>query len=264
MSQVVGPAPAVNQNVVEKNKDEPTEVGTQHVVHERLESGRGVAQPEWHHQELVQAVMGAERHFVDVLRLHSHLIVPRPQVELREEARPVKPIQELVDDGDGEQIFDGEGVQSAVVDAEAPGAIRLLDKEDRRRERRVAAADDALLDHGGALALQLVLVRRQVPVWADGHRRSVWLEDDAVVAAAGRWQSRGLGEDILERGQQLSEEQRAGHGGVELRCDGARHAGPVHRAPLKLERHGGRGEVLDHRPEGGQPLRAPRRNLQVA
>ena len=166
----------------------------------------------------------------------------------------MKFIQELIDDGDGERILDGEGVQGAVVDAETPGAIRLLDEEDRRRERRVAAADDALLDHGGALALQLVLVRRQVPVGADDHRCHVRFEGDAVVAAAGRWQARGLGEDILECGQQLSEEQRGGHCGLEQRRGGARNACPVHRAPMELERHGGRGKVPNHRPEGGQPL----------
>jgi len=29
-------------------------------------------------------------------------------------------VQELVDDGDGERVLDGEGVQGAVVDAETP------------------------------------------------------------------------------------------------------------------------------------------------
>jgi hypothetical protein len=40
--QVVRPGGAVYQNIV-KDKHKPTEVGTQNVVHERLEHGRGVA-----------------------------------------------------------------------------------------------------------------------------------------------------------------------------------------------------------------------------
>jgi hypothetical protein len=120
VSEVVRPTGAVDQNVIEEHKHKPAEVGAQDFVHERLECRRGVAQPERHHQELVEAVVGAERRFVDVLGSHPHLVVPRPQVELGEEVRPIELIQELVDDGDGERVLDGEGVQGAVVDAETP------------------------------------------------------------------------------------------------------------------------------------------------
>jgi len=120
VSEMVRPALAVNQNIVEENEDKPAEVSAEHVVHERLESRWGVAQPERHDQELVEAVVGAERRFVDILRPHPHLVIPRPKVELGEEARAMELVQELVDDGDGERVLDGEGVQGAVVDAETP------------------------------------------------------------------------------------------------------------------------------------------------
>jgi hypothetical protein len=41
--QVVRPGYAVYQNIVKEDKHKPAEVGTQNVVHERLERGRGVA-----------------------------------------------------------------------------------------------------------------------------------------------------------------------------------------------------------------------------
>ena len=50
---MVGPAPAVNQNVVKENENEPAEMGAQHFVHECLERSRGVAQTEGHHHELI-------------------------------------------------------------------------------------------------------------------------------------------------------------------------------------------------------------------
>jgi len=43
-------------------------------------------------------------------------------------------VQQLVDDGDGERVLDGEGVQGAVVDAETLGSVSLPDEEDRRRK----------------------------------------------------------------------------------------------------------------------------------
>jgi hypothetical protein len=83
-----------------------------------------------------------------------------------------------------------------------------------------------------------------------------------MVADVGRWQSHGLGEDVLECGQQLIEEWRASHRGVELRRGGDWHADPVYGAPVELKRHGGHDEIPDHRPEGGQPL-STEHNIQT-
>jgi hypothetical protein len=121
--------------------------------------------------------VGAERRLVHVLRPHTHLVVPGPKVQLGEELGAM----ELIDHWDRESILDIERVQRPVVDAEAPRTIGLLDEEDGRRERRVAATDDLLINHGGTLPLQLVLVRRGVPVRADGDGLAVGLENNAVV-----------------------------------------------------------------------------------
>jgi hypothetical protein len=40
-------------------------------------------------------------------------------------------IEEFIDDGYRVGILDGEGVQRAIVDAEAPRAVRLLDEKHR-------------------------------------------------------------------------------------------------------------------------------------
>ena len=131
--------------------------------------------------------MSLERRLVDVSRTHADLVIPRTQIELGEEARPMELVQQLVDDGDGERVLDGERVERPVVDAETPRPIRLLDEEDRGRERRVAAPYDALLDHRGALPLQFILVGRWVPVRSDGHQQRARLEDDAVVTCTWWW-----------------------------------------------------------------------------
>lgn len=78
--------------------------------------------------------MGAEGGLVDVSPTHPHLVVPGPQVQLGEVARPVKLVQELVDDWDGEGDLDGESVECSVVNTEPLGAVRLLDEENMRRK----------------------------------------------------------------------------------------------------------------------------------
>ena len=72
---MICPSLAVNQNVVKENKDEASQVVPKYVVHEGLECCRGVALHERHPQELIQAVVGAERRLVVVIGPHLHLVV---------------------------------------------------------------------------------------------------------------------------------------------------------------------------------------------
>ena len=78
MTQMLRPRPAVDKNVIKKYQDEPSQEGPQDVVHERLERRRRVAQPERHHQELVEPIVSPERRLVDVGGAHADLVVPRP------------------------------------------------------------------------------------------------------------------------------------------------------------------------------------------
>jgi hypothetical protein len=113
--------------------------------------------------------MRPERSLVDVLQLHTDLMVAGSEIEL-EESDAMEFIQELVDDRDGEGVLDGDGVQRAVVNAEPPRVVRLLDEEDQGRERRAAAPNNPLVQHGRTLTLQFVLVQSGVSVRSNGHR----------------------------------------------------------------------------------------------
>jgi len=84
VAQVLGPGVAVDEDVVEENKDKATQERAQHLIHESLEHRRCIGQPDWHDQELVEALMHAERGLVDVLQVHEHLVIPKAEVELGE------------------------------------------------------------------------------------------------------------------------------------------------------------------------------------
>jgi hypothetical protein len=99
------------------------------VVHRGLKSRGRVGEAERHHHELEVAMMGPERRLGNVVRVHAHLMVARPEVEFGEEARPMELIKELVDHRDRELVLERQGVKGAVVDAEAPHAVRLANEE---------------------------------------------------------------------------------------------------------------------------------------
>jgi hypothetical protein len=51
------------------------------------------------------AVVGAEGGLVDVARVHPHLVIARPEVQLREEAGAMELVQELVDHRNRELVL---------------------------------------------------------------------------------------------------------------------------------------------------------------
>ena len=153
MSRTAWRRRAVYENIIKENQHEPTEEGAQDIIHECLKGSQGVAQPKWHHQELVEAVVCAERRLVDVGRIHADLMIPRAQVKLGEEPGAVEFVQELIDHWYGKSVLHSDGVQGAVIHTEAPRAVGLLDEEDRRGECGGTPADQALGEHGGALPL---------------------------------------------------------------------------------------------------------------
>jgi hypothetical protein len=253
VSKMVRPCLAVYENIVKKDKDEPAEKRAENVVHEHLERRRRVAEAERHHQELVQPIVSAERRIVDIIRTHAHLVVPRTQVQLGEVPRPMELVQQLVDHENGEGVLHRERVEGAVIDAKVPGPVGLLDKEDRRREGRVAAAYDPLLHHGRALAFQLVFVGSRVLVWPDCHRLRARLQGDAVVVSALRRQTGWFGEDGAEGVQERGEELLARHSGANGCGPGSRDAGPADQAPLEVECHASAAQVPHNRTQRAQP-----------
>ena len=76
VSEMLRPGGAVDQDVVEEDEDKATEEGSQHIVHQCLKCCRGIAEAERHDKELIESVMGSERHLRHVPRVHAHLVVP--------------------------------------------------------------------------------------------------------------------------------------------------------------------------------------------
>jgi len=78
-----------------------------------------------------------------------------------------------------------------------PSAVHLLDQQHRRRERGVAGSYDALREHRGTLALELVLLQLRVAVRPDHDWRRARQEVDPVVVGAGRREAARLDEDVV-------------------------------------------------------------------
>jgi hypothetical protein len=120
VAQVLRPRVAEYQYIVEEDEDEAAQKRTEHVIHQCLERSRGVAQPERHGEELVEAIMCAERGLVDVVGVHPNLVVAGTEVQFGEKPRTPQLIEKFIHHRDWVRVLDGDGVERPVIEAKMP------------------------------------------------------------------------------------------------------------------------------------------------
>jgi hypothetical protein len=119
MAEVFGACRAEDEDDVEEHHDKTPQERPEDLVHEGLKRHWHVGEPEQHDEELV-AIMRAESRLVDVPSAHTDLVVAGAHVELGEEACVVQFIEQIVEHLDREQVLGSDGIEEAIVDAEAP------------------------------------------------------------------------------------------------------------------------------------------------
>ena len=74
---------AIDQNILEEDDNELSEIWSEKRVHGDLEQRGRIAQSKQHYFKLVMAVMCPECGLIYVILLHSYLMVPLQQIKLR-------------------------------------------------------------------------------------------------------------------------------------------------------------------------------------
>jgi hypothetical protein len=76
MLQMFCPCGTIDQNIVKENQHKHANEGLHDLIHQRLKCGGCIREPKWHDGELEVALVCSERHFLNVFRMHSHLMYP--------------------------------------------------------------------------------------------------------------------------------------------------------------------------------------------
>jgi hypothetical protein len=73
------------------------------------------------------AMMGVKGGLGDVAQIHAHLVIPTAKINLSEQMRPVKLIQEFINHRDRKLILHCLVIQSPEVDTKTPSPVMLPD-----------------------------------------------------------------------------------------------------------------------------------------
>ena len=115
-------------------------------VHHALEGGGGVAEPKECDGGLKQPSICLEHCLPLVSLLHSHTVVPPPNVQLGEAPGVLDPVDELLDEGKGIADLDSVFIELLVVLHRSQGSIPFESEKEWRRHWRVGVTNSARLE----------------------------------------------------------------------------------------------------------------------
>ena len=117
------PSFAINQCVIKKNKDVPSQECSKNIVHQGLECRQSIGESKRHDQKFVVAIMGAKGGLMDVVGLHSDLMISGLKIQLSEECRTMEFVKQLIDGWDWVLVLDSDAIECSIVHAKAPRTI---------------------------------------------------------------------------------------------------------------------------------------------
>ena len=105
---------------------------SKNVIHERLKSRGGIAEPKKHYGGFEEAERGDERCFPLIFLSDADVVITPSNIEFGEQSRVLHVIDQLWDEGEGIPVVDSVGVEISIVLTWSQGSV-LLGYEEKRR-----------------------------------------------------------------------------------------------------------------------------------
>jgi hypothetical protein len=145
---------------------------TEDMIHEALEGGGGITQAKGHDKKLIVALMSSKGSLGNVCLFHTYLVVARTKIQFSEELGATQFIQEVINDKNGEFVFDGKFVEGTKYMTHSLRTFFLQDHDHRRQVGARTRADNVcikeFLDH----FLNFIFLGKGVTIRTDIRRKA--------------------------------------------------------------------------------------------
>ena len=95
------------------------------MIHEALESEGSITQAKGHDQKLIVALMSSKCSLGNVCLFHTYLVVSQTKIKFSKEMGATQFIQEVINDRNGEFVFDCEFVEGMEIKTHALSTLFL-------------------------------------------------------------------------------------------------------------------------------------------
>lgn len=114
------------------------------------------------------ALVSAEGCLMNVLLCHAYLVEALAQIQFGKARSNTKLVKELVNGGLGKPMFDGDSIESPIIDATPLATILFFNQKYRQGERVVAEPDETKVKHRSDLFFELCLLAVRISIWLYG------------------------------------------------------------------------------------------------
>jgi hypothetical protein len=98
---------------------------TEDMIHEDLEGGGDITQDKGLDQKIIVALMSYKGSLGNIFLFHTYLVVARMRIQFSEELGGTQFIQEVINDRNGEFVFDGKFIEGTEVRTHSPRNLFL-------------------------------------------------------------------------------------------------------------------------------------------
>jgi hypothetical protein len=167
-----------------------------------------ITQAKGHEKKLIVALMSSKGSLGNVFHFHTYLVVAQTKIQFSEELGPTQFIQEVINDRNGEFVFDGKFVEGTKVRTHSPRTFFPQDHDDRRRVGASTRADNAFikdfLDHflnfiflGKWVAIRTYIGRKASGYKGNGMIMNTTGRMDSLQGVKDQWMFRKDGLEVL-------------------------------------------------------------------
>ena len=151
---------AVDEDVINVDNDKLVKVGSEDILHKSLEGSWGIGETKRHDSELIMTIVGPEGSFLHIIWMNADLIISPMKINLREYLGMVESVQEVINQGNGELILDGDLVQCLIVNAYVQASILFLHEDDRGTKGGDTRFDGSILEESVKFFLEGIKFQR--------------------------------------------------------------------------------------------------------
>jgi hypothetical protein len=171
---------------------------TEDMIHEALEGGGGITQAKGHDQKLIVSLMSSKGSLGNIFLFHTYMVVARTKIQISEELGATQFIHEVINDRNGEFLFDGKFVEGTKVKTHLKRTFFIQDHDHKRRIGARTRVDNAcikeFLDH----FINFIFLGKGVMIQMDIGRKDSWYKGNGMIMnTMGRREELGSGKDQL-------------------------------------------------------------------
>ena len=118
----------INKNVIKENKNILVQIPIEDTIHKAHKCRWCICETKWYHYKLIMSIPCSKGCLMNVFILDSHLMLPRPQVNLGKYICPFHLIQEVINFWQGIFVLHHDFIQLPVINTQSECTIFLLYK----------------------------------------------------------------------------------------------------------------------------------------